>query len=58
MLNQSKPLSKKEKKKLKEGYLESEMKRILIEVDKQPSVSSWDYVYYLMKYNSNPLEKN
>ena len=58
MLNQSKPLSKKEKKKLKEGYLESEMKRILIEVDKQPSVSSWDYVYYMMKYNSNPHQQN
>jgi hypothetical protein len=42
---------KKKKKKLKEGYLESEMKRILIEVDKQSSVSSWDYVYYILKYN-------
>ena len=50
MLNQSKPLTKEEKKKLKEGYLESRMKRILNEVDKQPSVSSWDYVYYMMKY--------
>lgn len=53
MLNQSKPLSKKEKKKLKLGYLESKMKRILIEVDKQPIVSSWDYVYYKLKYESN-----
>ncbi len=52
MLNQSKSLSKKEKKKLKESYLESEMKKILNGVDKQPSVSSWDYVYYLMKYKS------
>jgi hypothetical protein len=43
---------KSKKKKLKEGYLESEMKRILNGVDKQPSVSSWDYVYYLMKYKS------
>jgi hypothetical protein len=50
MLNQFKPLSKKEKKKLKEGYLESEMKRILNGVEKQPSVSSWDFVYYLLKY--------
>lgn len=50
MLNQLKPLSKKEKKKLKEGYLESEMKRILNEVDKQPSVSLWDYVYFKIKY--------
>jgi Zn-dependent oligopeptidase len=54
MLNQSKPLTKKEKKKLKEDYLESRMKRILNEVDKQPSVSSWDFVYYMMKYRSNP----
>ena len=52
MLNQSKPLSKEDKKKLKEGYLESEMKRILNGVDKQPSVSSWDFVYYMMKYKS------
>ena len=40
------------KKKLKEGYLESRMKRILNEVDKQPSVSSWDFVYYMMKYKT------
>jgi hypothetical protein len=52
MLNQSKQLSKKEKKKLKEGYLESEINRILNGIDKQPSVSSWDYVYYIMKYKS------
>jgi hypothetical protein len=52
MLNQSPKLSKKEKKKLKEEYLESRMERILVEVDKQPSVSSWDYVYYMMKYKS------
>ena len=52
MLNQSKLLSKKEKKKLKEGYLESEIKRIQNGVDKQRSVSSWDYVYYMMKYKS------
>jgi hypothetical protein len=52
MLNQSPKLSKKEKKKLKEEYLESRMERILTEVDKQPSVSSWDYVYYMMKYKS------
>lgn len=52
MLNESKPLTKQEKKKLKEDYLESRMKKILNEVDKQPSVSSWDYVYYMMKYNS------
>ncbi len=50
MLNQLKPLTKQEKKKLKEDYLESRMKKILNEVDKQPSVSSWDYVYYMMKY--------
>jgi Zn-dependent oligopeptidase len=50
MLNQSTILSKKEKKKLKEDYLESRMKRILNEVDKQPSVSSWDFVYYMNKY--------
>lgn len=43
---------KSKKKKLKEEYLESRMERILNEVDKQPSVSSWDYVYYMMKYNS------
>ncbi len=58
MLNQSQKLSKKEKKKLKEEYLESRMERILIEVDKQPSVSSWDYVYYTMKYNINPRQQN
>jgi hypothetical protein len=50
MLNESKPLTKQEKKKLKEDYLESRMKMILNEVDKQPSVSSWDFVYYMMKY--------
>jgi hypothetical protein len=50
MLNQSKPLTNEEKKKLKEDYLESRMKKILNEVDKQPSVSSWDHVYYLTKY--------
>lgn len=49
---------KTKKKKLKEGYLKSEMKRILKEVDKQPSVSSWDYVYYTMKYNINPRQQN
>jgi len=43
---------KKKKKKLKDEYLESRMERILMEVDKQPSVSSWDYVYYMMKYKS------
>lgn len=52
MLNQLNPLTKQEKKKLKEDYLESRMKKILNEVDKQPSVSSWDYVYYMMKYKS------
>lgn len=52
MLNQSPKLSKKDKKKLKEEYLESRMERILNEVDNQPSVSSWDYVYYMMKYKS------
>jgi hypothetical protein len=52
MLNQSPKLSKIEKKKLKEEYLKSRMERILMEVDKQPSVSSWDYVYYMMKYKS------
>lgn len=52
MLNQSPKLSKKDKKKLKEEYLESRMERIMNEVDNQPSVSSWDYVYYMMKYKS------
>lgn len=52
MLSQTKPLTKEEKKKLKEEYLESRMKRILNEVYNQPSVSSWDFVYYMMKYKS------
>lgn len=41
---------KSKKKKLKEEYLKSRMEKILLVVDKQPSISSWDYVYYLMKY--------
>jgi hypothetical protein len=41
---------KRKKKKLKEVYLESEMKRILTEVDKQPSVSLVEFVDYIQKF--------
>ncbi len=57
MLNQSPNLSKKEKKKLKEEYLESRMERILIEVDKQPSVSSWDFVNYISRYKNKDIKR-
>ncbi|MEY2701410.1 MAG: hypothetical protein RLY43_30 [Bacteroidota bacterium] len=57
MLNQPPNLSKKEKKKLKEEYLESRMERILIEVDKQPSVSSWDFVNYISRYKNKDIKR-
>lgn len=53
MLEKSLKLSKIERKKLKEVYLESELKRILTEVDKQPSVSLVEFVDYIQKFKKN-----
>ena len=45
-------LSKERKKELRRIYEDKIGKEYVKELKKQPSVSSWDYVYYMMKYKS------
>jgi hypothetical protein len=45
-------ITKKRRKELREIYEEKIGKEYVEELKKQPSVSSWDYVYYLTKYKS------
>ncbi len=53
MLNQPTKLSKKERKKLFEEFKEIRRERSSFErKDVEQSVSSWDFVYYIMKYKS------
>lgn len=53
MLNQSPKLSKKERKRMYEEYKEIQREKSKFESkDYDYSVSSWDYVYYMMKYKS------
>jgi len=50
MLNQSSKLSKKERKRLYYEYKEIQRKKSFETKNDDQSVSSWDFVYYMMKY--------
>jgi Zn-dependent oligopeptidase len=53
MLNQPTKLTKKERKRLFEEFKEIQREKSRFESkDYDHSVSSWDYVYYIMKYKS------
>jgi Zn-dependent oligopeptidase len=52
MLNQLPKLSKKERKRLLEEFKEIQRKKSYESKNNDQSVSSWDYVYYMMKYKS------
>ena len=53
MLNLSPKLSKKERKRMYEEYKEIQREKLRFESkDYDYSVSSWDFVYYTMKYKS------
>jgi Zn-dependent oligopeptidase len=53
MLNQSPKLSKKERKRMYEEYKEIQREKSRFELeDNDYSVSSWDFVYYTLKYKS------
>lgn len=53
MLNQPTKLTKKERKRMYEEYMENQREKSRFELkDYDYSVSSWDYVYYTMKYKS------
>ncbi len=44
---------KQDRKRLFEDYIENQRKKSRFESkDNDQSVSSWDYVYYMMKYKS------
>lgn len=43
-------LSKKERKRMYEEYIDIQKKKIFESKDIDYSVSSWDYVYYTLKY--------
>jgi Zn-dependent oligopeptidase len=45
-------ITEKRRKELREIYEEKIGREYVEELKKQPSVSSWDYVYYLTKYKS------
>ena len=54
MLSQSPKLSKQERKKMYEEYIKVRSKKSMFESKyNDQSVSSWDFVYYMMKYKSN-----
>lgn len=54
MLNQPPKPSKKERKRMYEEYIEVRREKSRFESkDNDQSVSSWDFVYYIMKYKSN-----
>ena len=46
-------LSKKERKRMFEMYQQIQRKKSFESKNNDQSVSSWDYVYYMMKYKSN-----
>jgi Zn-dependent oligopeptidase len=46
-------LSKKERKRMFEMYQQIQRKKSFESKNNDQSVSSWDYVYYIMKYKSN-----
>jgi Zn-dependent oligopeptidase len=53
MLNQPIKLTKKERKRLFEEFKEIQREKSKFETkDIVQSVSSWDFVYYIMKYKS------
>jgi hypothetical protein len=53
MLNKPPKLSKKERKRMYEEYIEIQREKSRFESkNEDQSVSSWDFVYYMMKYNS------
>ena len=53
MLNLSPKLSKKERKRLFEEFKEIQREKSKFESnDNDQSVSSWDFVYYMLKYKS------
>jgi hypothetical protein len=45
-------LSKKERKRMFEVYQQIQRKKSFESKDNNQSVSSWDFVYYMMKYKS------
>jgi len=45
-------LTKKERKKMFEVYQQIQRKKSFESKNDDQSVSSWDYVYYMMKYKS------
>ena len=52
MLNLPPKLSKRERKRLFEKFKEIQREKSRFESkDNDQSVSSWDFVYYIMKYN-------
>jgi hypothetical protein len=54
MLNQSPKPSKKERKRMYEEYIEVQRRKSRFESKENDySVSSWDFVYYMIKYRSN-----
>ncbi len=52
MLNRSNKLSKKDRKRKFEEYNENQRKKSFDSKDNDYFVSSWDFVYYMMKYKS------
>jgi Zn-dependent oligopeptidase len=53
MLNQPLKLTKKERKRLFEEFKEIQREKSRFESkNNDQSVSSWDFVYYMMKYKS------
>ncbi len=53
MLSQSPKLSKKERKRMYEEYIKNQREKSRFDIkDYDYSVSSWDFVYYMMKYKS------
>jgi len=50
MLNQIPKLSKKERKRLYDEYKEIQRKKSFESKNEDQSVSSWDFVYHMMKY--------
>ena len=52
MLNQPPKLSKKERKRMYEVYQKIQREKSFESKNNDQSVSSWDYVYYMMNYKS------
>jgi Zn-dependent oligopeptidase len=49
-MNTNSKLSKKERKKMYEEYLDIQKKKLFESKEIDFSVSSWDFVYYVSKY--------